>query len=113
MANDWRLEIGSRSRRQRVDALDLYSGDMQRTNEAIAKKLKRGGYACYVMPVFSADNENNKNRRQIVQRIMSKLEDLNLSKEDEFERILPAIRRMHNAKWATLERERIYLFRKV
>jgi len=113
MANDRRLEIGSRSRRQRVDALDLYSEGMQHANEAIAKKLKRGGYACYVMPVFSADNENNKNRRQIVQRIMSKLEDLNLSKEDEFERILPAIRRVHNAKWATLERERIYLFRKV
>lgn len=113
MANDWRLEIGARSRRQRKDALDLYSEDMQDANEAIARKLKTGGYACYVMPVFSADNENNKNRRQIVQKIMSKLEDLDLIKEDEFERILPTIRRGHNAKWATLERERIYLFRKV
>lgn len=113
MANDWRLEIGARSRRQRKDALDLYSEDMQHANEAIAKKLKRGGYACYVMPVFSANNENNKNRGQIVQKIMSKLEDLDLIKEDEFERILPTLRRAHNAKWATLERERIYLFRKV
>jgi DNA modification methylase len=112
MANDWRLEIGARSRRQRKDALALYSEDMQHANEAIAKKLKRGGYACYVMPVFSADNDNSKNRRQIVQKIMSRLEDLDLIKEDEFERILPAIRRAHNAKWATLERERIYLFRK-
>jgi len=113
MANDWRLEIGARSRRQRKDALVLYSEDMQHANEVIAKKLKRGGYACYVMPVFSADNDNSKNRRQIVQKIMSKLEDLDLIKEDEFERILPTIRRAHNAKWATLERERIYLFRKV
>jgi DNA modification methylase len=113
MANDWRLEIGARSRRQRKDALALYSEDMQCANEAIAKKLKKGGYACYVMPVFSADNDNNKNRRQIVQKIMSKLEDLDLIKEDEFERMLPTIRRAHNAKWATLEREKIYLFRKV
>ena len=113
MANDSSLEIGARSRRQRKDALDLYSEDMQHANEAIAKKLKRGGYACYVMPVFSANNENNRNRGQIVQKIMSKLEDLDLIKEDEFERILPTLRRAHNAKWATLERERIYLFRKV
>lgn len=112
MTIDRQLEIGARSRRQRKDSLSLYLEDMQRANEAIAQKLKRGGYACYVMPVFSADNENNKNRRQVVQRVMSKLEDLGLTKEDEFERILPVLRRGHNAKWATLERERIYLFRK-
>jgi DNA modification methylase len=112
MANDWRLEIGARSRRQRKDALGLYFEDMQDANEAIAKKLKRGGYASYVMPVFSTDNENNKNRRQIVQKIMAKLQDLDLIKEDEFERILPTLRRAHNAKWATLEREMIYVFRK-
>ncbi len=112
MASDWHLEIGARSRRQRKDALVLYSEDMQHANEAIAKKLKRGGYASYVMPVFSTDNENNKNRRQIVQKIMSKLESLDLIKEDEFERILPTLRRGHNAKWATLEREMIYVFRK-
>ena len=113
MANDSSIEIGARSRRQRKDALDRYSEDMQRANEAIVKKLKTGGYACYVMPVFSADNENDKNRRQIVHKIMSKLEALDLIKEDEFERILPTIRRAHNAKWATLAREKIYLFRKV
>jgi DNA modification methylase len=112
MTSDWRLEIGARSRRQRKDALARYSEDMQHANEAIAKKLKKGGYACYVMPVFGADNDNSKNRRLIVQKIMSKLDDLDLTKEDEFERILPTIRRAHNAKWATLERERIYLFRK-
>lgn len=113
MATDWNSEIGARSRRQRKDALDHYSEEMQHANDIIARKLKRGGYACYVMPVFGADNENNKNRRQIVQRIMSKLEDLDLIKEEEFERILPTIRRVHNVKWATLEREKIYMFRKV
>jgi len=112
MSSDWRLEIGARSRRQRKDALARYSEDMQHANEAIAKRLKKGGYACYVMPVFDADNDNSKSRRQTVQKIMSRLEDLDLVKEDEFERILPAIRRAHNAKWATLERERIYVFRK-
>jgi len=31
---------------------------------------------------------------------------------DEYERILPSIRRSHNIKWATLEKEKIYIFRK-
>lgn len=113
MAIDRRMEIGARSRRQRKDALALYSDGMENANEAIARKLKIGGYACYVMPVFSSYNENDKSRKQIVQKIMSKLQSLDLINEEEFDRILPKLRRAHNAKWTTLEREKIYLFRKV
>ena len=110
---DLKVEIGARSRRQTKDSLDRYTSDMQRANEVIAKKVKRGGYVCYVMPVFDTDNDNNTSRKRVVQKVMSKLEDCDLTKEEEFERILPKLRRGHNAKWATLERERIYLFRKV
>lgn len=107
------LEIGARSRRARKDSLDRYLEDMQRANEVISQKIKIGGYACYVMPVFDTDNENHKNRRAVVHKILDSMNEYGLIKEGEYERILPTIRRSHNIKWATLEREKIYLFRKV
>jgi len=106
------LEIGARSRRSRNDSIDRYLEDMQQANKAISAKIKRGGFACYVMPVFNTDNENNRSRRRIVQRVLFSMDQYDLIKEDEYERILPAIRRSHNIKWATLEREKIYLFKK-
>ena len=86
---------------------------MQQANKAISAKIKQGGFACYVMPVFNTDNENNRSRRRIVQRVLSSMDQYDLIKEDEYERILPDKRRSHNIKWATLEREKIYLFKKV
>ncbi len=113
MTADACLEIGARKRRKRKDALPRYYEDMHRANEIIAGKLKTHGYACYVMPGFDAGSENNENRRQIVLKLVSKMQEVGLIREEEFERIIPAVRRSHNAKWATLEREKIYLFRKV
>jgi len=110
---DFVLEIGARSRRAKSDSIDRYFEDMQKANEVISKKIKTGGYACYVMPAFATDNENNKNRKHIVQKVLSRMVDYDLIKEDEYERILPTIRRSHNIKWTSLEREKIYLFRKV
>jgi len=107
------LEIGARNRRSRKDSIGRYCDDMQRANKIISQKLKSGGYACYVMPVFNADNENNRNRKRIIHKVISTMDDYDLIKEDEYERILPPIRRSHNIKWATLEREKIFLFRKV
>ncbi|MGB8216297.1 MAG: DNA methyltransferase [Candidatus Methanoperedens sp.] len=110
---DSALEIGARKRRKRKDSLERYLEDMDNANKEIAKKVKSGGYLCYVMPFFNKDNVNNSNRRRIVQKVISNMETYDLIKEEEFERILPPIRRSHNLKWATLEREKIYLFRKV
>ncbi len=107
------LEIGARSRRARKDSIDRYLEVMQRANEVISQKIKSGGYACYVMPAFNMDNKNNSNRRRIVQKVLSSMDEYDLIKEEEYERILPTIRRSHNIKWASLEREKIYLFRKV
>ena len=107
------LEIGARSRRSRKDSIDRYFEDMQRANEATSHKIKSGGYACYVMPAFNTDNENNRGRRRIVQKVLAKMEEYDLIQEEDYERILPTKRRSHNIKWATLEREKIYLFRKV
>ncbi len=110
---DVALEIGARSRRSRSDSIDRYFEDMQQANKAISAKIKQGGFACYVMPMFNTDNENNKNRRRIVKKVLSSMDEYDLIQEDEYERILPAKRRSHNIKWATLEREMIYLFKKV
>ena len=110
---DRNLEIGARSRRSRKDSIDRYFEDMQRANEATSHKIKSGGYACYVMPAFNTDNENNRGRRRIVQKVLAKMEEYDLIQEEDYERILPTKRRSHNIKWATLEREKIYLFRKV
>lgn len=107
------LEIGARSRRSRTDSIDRYFEDMQKANKAISAKIKQGGFACFVMPMFNTDNENNKSRRRIVKRVLSSLDEYDLIHEDEYERILPTKRRSHNIKWATLEREKIYLFKKV
>ncbi|MBE9594939.1 MAG: hypothetical protein IMF19_15825, partial [Proteobacteria bacterium] len=100
-------------RRARKDSIDRYLEVMQRANEVISQKIKRGGYACYVMPVFNGDNENNRNRKRVVQKVLFSMDEYGLIKEEEYERILPTIRRSHNIKWASLEREKIYLFRKV
>jgi hypothetical protein len=109
---DFRAEIGARSRRSKKNSIDLYLEDMKIANEVISRKLKSGGYSCYVMPLFETDNENNKNRRRVVQEVISNMAEYDLEKEDQYERILPTIRRSHNTKWASLERERIHLFRK-
>lgn len=106
-------EIGARSGRSRKDSIDKYLEDMRRVNGVISKKLKKGSYLCYIMPVFSMDNENNKKRRQVIQRVLADTANHSLIKEDEYERILPVKRRSHNTKWATLEREKIHLFKKV
>lgn len=106
-------EIGARSKRSRKDSLQCYLKDMQKSIENISKKLKIGGYACFVMPVFAVDNENNRERRFIVDKVMSSMSEYGLFLEEKYERILPSLRRSHNIKWATLEKERIYLFRRV
>jgi DNA modification methylase len=110
---DLKSEIGARSRRTRRDALERYLADMQKANENVARRIKLGGYACYVMPGFDRDSENNKARAVIIQSVMSDMDSYNLSLEDSYERVLPARRRSHNAHWAKLERETIFLFRKV
>lgn len=113
ISNDGVLEIGARSRRNRKNSVEAYYEDMKKVNKVISKKLRSDGYACYILPAFNLDNDNNKLRRQAVQKVIASMTDCDLIKEEEYERILPQKRRSHNRLWATLEREKIYLFRKV
>jgi DNA modification methylase len=105
-----KLEVGARYRRRNEGALRDYAERMKTANERIVSILKPGGLLCYVMPAFSAQDEQ---RKQIIQSVIAKLEDeIGLAKEMEIERVLPTLRRTINTKWTTLEKEMIYIYRK-
>jgi len=106
--NDLISEIGARRKRQSKDALKKYLEDMQICIKILSSKVREGGFVCFVMPLFG---RNDLKRKRIIHKVMSELERL-FVKEKEFERIIPAVRRAHNIKWATLEREKIFVFRK-
>ncbi|RLF94806.1 hypothetical protein DRN50_04795 [Thermococci archaeon] len=109
---DLMKEICARSKRSRKNALQDYLYDMNMSIKNISKKLKIGGYACFIMPTFTENNKNNRERKLIVDKVMKGTMEYGLFLVDEYERILPSIRRSHNIKWATLEKEKIYIFRK-
>lgn len=110
--DDLKPEIGARYKRAKPDALDSYLKDMNLANENISNKLKDGGYICYVMPAFDNDNKNNVDRQKIVKTVMDNLKDFGLKEEMKLERIIPTRRRLHNVKWASLEKEKISIYRK-
>ena len=109
---DLKCEIGARYKRAKPNALDSYLKEMNLANENISNKLKDGGYICYVMPAFDTDKQNNAERQQIVKQVMDNLKKFGLKEELALERIIPSRRRLHNVKWATLEKEKISIYRK-
>lgn len=109
---DKKEEIGARYMRRRKNSLGNYLNQMRMANMTIAKAIKRGGLMCYIMPLFNTDNENNVKRKSIVQKVVSELEELGLTKETELSRSIPSLRRSHNKRWATLEKEIIHIFKK-
>ena len=102
-------EIGARHKRQRKDALKRYLEDMQEFNKSLSRKIKEGGYVCFIMAAFS---RNHIERKRTIENVLLDLEKY-FVKEMEFKRIIPPIRRSHNIKWATLEQENIFIFKKV
>jgi len=110
--SDLILEIGARRKRHREDSLTSYLNDSQRCNEILSRKVKEEGYACFVMPVFSTNSQKDLQRERVIHDVMLDLERLFKTKRREFERTIPAARRAHNIKWATLEQEKIYIFQK-
>jgi len=110
LKEDKQAEIGARYKRQTRNPINEYVEKMCAANKVIAASVKRGGVLCYVMPIFSGDN--NVERKMAVQKVMGQLEENGLLKELELERSLPDKRRSHNIKWSTLEKEMIYIYRK-
>lgn len=109
-----KLEIGARCRRNVKTTLSDYFNRMNKANGNIVKTLKKGGLLCYVMPSFNSDNDKNIDRKKVIQKVMANLEEeLNMMKELEIERTVPSLRRTHNSKWTTLEKEIIFIYRKM
>jgi len=109
---DLPLEIGARFKRGKSDALQNYLNDMNNANENITTKVKKEGYLCYIMPAFDTDNKNNLDRKMIVKKVLDNLESFGWQKEMTLERIIPSRHRLHNVKWATLEKENILIYKK-
>lgn len=110
---DFEKEIGARRKRFNDTSLEKYEREMKETNLSISRMMKDGGLACIVLPEFNKDTTNNKSRRSIISEVLSHLEEeCDFEKIDEFVRILPTKRRHHNQKWASLDREKIHIFRR-
>lgn len=110
IVNDLDHEIGPRKKRRNKNSLSEYLIRMKDLNRTFYSKLKNGAYLCYVMPSFG---ESEKERKQIIDELMQDLLDIGMIKVDEIVRLLPSKQRSHNVKWATLETEKIYIYRKV
>lgn len=110
---DLALEIGARRKRFKATAIEDYQSDMEVAINTISKKVKKGGYLCFVMPVFTNDKRNNLERKRVVQECLAFFLNNDLVREVELDRTLPTRRRHHNQKWTSLEKECIYLYRKV
>lgn len=106
-------EIGARRKRYRHDSISTYKSEMLKAVENIVDSLKIGGYACFVMPVFSGDKINNVDRKQAVDEFIGSMSTIGLTRETVLTRIIPAKRRHHNQKWTTLAKENIHIFRKL
>jgi DNA modification methylase len=112
-SDDLAFEIGARRKRNLSTAIQKYRDSMKDVMKVLSSKLKIGGYACFVMPGFEGDKQNNTERKQVVQECLAFLPANGLVLEQELHRILPTLRRHHNQKWTTLEREYIHIYRKV
>lgn len=110
LSMDATLEIGARHKRRKINAIEQYRSDMKIINKNIASMLKHHGYACYVMPSFCEDNDNNIKRKAIIDELIKNMSSFGLEKIGEFDRVVSNRRRDHNLKWATLEKEKIYIF---
>lgn len=109
---DLTFEIGARRKRSKPSSVKDYIEEMKEAINVISTKIKPGGYACFVMPRFNTDNVNNSVRKKAIQDCLSTLSK-NFILELELSRILPTRRRHHNQKWASLEQESIYIYRRI
>lgn len=105
-------EIGARFKRARLNSIQSYLDDMISVNLKLAKVLKPGGYICLILPEFGKAIGRDSIRKDIIKMFVENLEQLGLIQQDVFERILPTMRRSHNVKWASLKKEKIYIYQK-
>lgn len=105
-------ETGARFKRARKNSIEAYLNDMLAINLKLAASLKPCGYICLILPEFEEFNDKKSIRKNVIQSLVDNLEEIGLIKRDIFERILPTMRRSHNIKWASLKKEKIYIYQK-
>jgi len=106
-------EIGARFKRARNNATKDYIEEMKLTNSILSSLLKTGGYLCLVLPEFNNSLKRDIKRKEAIDIILEDLELKFLDKKSTYERKIPTMRRSHNSFWATLEKEKIYIYQKV
>ncbi len=109
---DLNSEIGARRKRFKKNSLTIYKNEMIQAFDNIMNTLKDQGIACFILPYFNIDNVNNTSRRSIIIEILKELDKYSLNKIADFQRFLPRNKRDHNQKWASLNSERILIYRK-
>lgn len=108
---DLAVEIGARRKRFRSASVQKYVAEMVQAVASISRKLKPNGYAALVMPSFKGEKDSL--RKQAIQGCLASFLHNGCVLEHELDRILPTRRRHHNQGWTTLDRERIYIYKKV
>lgn len=111
--DDVKREIGARRFRNNKNSLEQYDELMKQAISVITKKIKNGGYACFVLPYYSRDSNINNDRQEIIESLLIDISNNNLTKELEYFRILPERRRQLNQSWSPLlKKERIVIYKK-
>ncbi|MDP9080040.1 MAG: site-specific DNA-methyltransferase [Bacteroidota bacterium] len=105
-------ETGARFKRMRNNSNETYKQDMLSINLRLYELLKADGYLCLILPEFETHNERDNIRKIIIESIIENLSEIGFIKRNIYERILPAMRRSNNQKWASLKKEHIYLYQK-
>ena len=107
------LEIGARFKRARNKAVINYIDEMKLTNSILSSLVKTDGYFCLVLPEFNSTRNIDIERQDATNIILDDLESKLLEKRSTYERKIPVMRRSHNSFWASLEKEKIYIYQKV
>ncbi len=103
-------ELGARRRRARRDSLERYTADIALALDATVALLKPGGYLCLILPMFAAKSADP--REDALQAVLDGLKGKKLDVVWMGQRNLPTGRRQLNQGWATLESERIVIYRR-
>jgi DNA modification methylase len=111
--SDKKKETGARHKRKRKSSVSDYKNEMIKFNCWFEKNLKPGGFICMVLPEFESKQKVTA-RKIAIDEIIENLESFpSIELLKIYERLLPTIRRSHNSKWASLKKEKIYIFQKI
>ena len=107
-----RMEIGARYLRKKKETVPQYIESMKKCNEKMYHLLKKKGFLCYILPEFSKENDNDKERRKAIYEVIEHCISLGFERVYEISRAIPGTQRANNIKWASLKKEKILVLEK-